>query len=770
MILDFNDNWTFRREGEQKAVPIRLPHDAMLIEPRRPDARGGTNNGYFPGGVYVYEKRFDLDAADVGKSFVLHFEGVYRDCTVSVNGRVVCRHRYGFTAFDADSSDFVQAGENTVTVRVDNSLQPNCRWYTGSGIYRPVTLLVRDRDYVKTLRIRTISADPATIEVETDGDAVTIYDGETVVASGKPGLLTVPDAKLWSDRTPHLYTCAVRKGSDERRERFGIRELKWSAKTGLTVNGKTVKLRGGCIHHDHGVLGACEYRESEERRIRILKEQGFNAVRIAHNPASQITLETCDRLGMYVMDECFDGWYVPKTYHDYSRHFSEDWKADLAAMVESARNHPSVILYSIGNEVSETATGKGAEVCGELADFVRSLDPTRPVTAGINVLLNVYAKMGLGVYKEKGEYRPEPLENIGSYREKKSGSAFFNAMANKLGRLMFLMSAGKKGENAVKGAAKHLDIVGYNYASSRYDADAKAHPERISVGSETMAADLPYNWERVKQYPQLVGDFVWSAWDYIGEACIGDWTYHSYPGLPLLAGQGMIDITGKPLATMAFLQIVWGVRKEPFLAVSPLNHAHETPSKGAWQFTNGIDSWTWQGYEGEKATVEVYSAEPRVRLKLDGRTVGERKTKNNRAVFRLRYAPGTLRAEALSEDGKIISTSELKTGRSETILSIRPEKAVAKPGEIVYVPVEFTDKDGVLKPYLEKTVALSITGGELLGFGSALCKTDEVFDQPHHRTYRGRALAVVRAGAQKNVIIRAESEELSGLVEIEVAE
>ena len=493
-------------------------------------------------------------------------------------------------------------------------------------------------------------------------------------------------------------------------------------------------------------------------------------MRIAHNPASQITLETCDRLGMYVMNECFDGWYVPKTYHDYSRHFSEDWKADLAAMVESARNHPSVVMYSIGNEVSETATEKGAEVCGELADFVRSLDATRPVTAGINVLLNVYAKMGLGVYKEKGEYRPEPLERKAGYREKKSGSAFFNAMANKLGRLMFLMSAGKKGENAVKGAAKQLDIVGYNYASSRYDADAKAHPERIAVGSETMAADLPYNWERVKQYPQLVGDFVWSAWDYIGEACIGDWTYHSYPGLPLLAGQGMIDITGKPLAAMAFMQIVWGLRKEPFLAVSPLHHAHETPSKGAWQFTNGIDSWTWQGYEGEKATVEVYSAAPRVRLRLNGKTIGEKKTKNCRAVFRLRYAPGTLRAEALREDGKIIATSELKTGGSETILSIRPEKAVAKPGEIVYVPIAFTDKDGVLKPYLEKTVALSVTGGALLGFGSALCKTNEGFDQPHHRTYRGRALAVVRAGAQKSVIIRAESEALSSVAEIEVAE
>ena len=765
MELNFNQDWRFRRaDGDWENVTLH--HDAMISEPRSADAPGGVNSGYFPGGKYEYEKCFTV--TDTNKSYALHFEGVYQNCTVSVGGVLCGSHRYGYTAFDVDISDAVGAGENLVTVTVDNSLQPNCRWYSGSGIYRDVTLLIRDKNYIHTLLIETVSVSPAVIKVTSDADIVEIYDGNSLIVSGKPGELTIPNAKLWSAEHPYLYRCRAKSLTDETWVTFGIRALKWSAETGLTVNGETVKLRGGCIHHDHGVLGACEYRESEERRIRILKEQGFNAVRIAHNPASQITLETCDRLGMYVMNECFDGWYVPKTYHDYSRHFSEDWKADLAAMVASSRNHPSVIMYSIGNEVSETATEKGAEVCGELADFVRSLDATRPVTAGINVLLNVYAKMGLGVYQEKGEYRPEPQEVKAGYREKKSGSAFFNAMANKLGRLMFLMSAGKKGENAVKGAAKHLDIVGYNYASSRYDADAKAHPERIAVGSETMAADLPYNWERVKQYPQLVGDFVWSAWDYIGEACIGDWTYHSYPGLPLLAGQGMIDITGKPLAAMAFMQIVWGLRKEPFIAVSPLNHAHETPSKGAWQFTNGIDSWTWQGYEGEKATVEVYSAAPRVRLRLNGKTIGEKKTKNCRAVFRLRYAPGTLRAEALREDGKIMATSELKTGGSETILSIKPEKAVAKHGEIVYVPIAFTDKDGVLKPYLEKTVALSVTGGALLGFGSALCKTNEVFDQPHHRTYRGRALAVVRAGAQKNVIIRAESGAYSGEAEIEV--
>lgn len=287
------------------------------------------------------------------------------------------------------------------------------------------------------------------------------------------------------------------------------------------------------------------------------------------------------------------------------------------------------------------------------------------------------------------------------------------------------------------------------------------------LGTETMCADLPYNWARVQQYPQLLGDFVWAAWDYIGETCMG-WYYPSYPGLPLLSGQGMIDITGLPLAQMAFLQTVWGFRKEPYIGVRPLNHGRETPVKGAWQFTNALDSWTWHGFEGTKATVEVYADAASVRLSLNGKTVGVRPVKAYKAVFRVPYAPGTLRAEALDGRGSPISMSELHTGAEETILSVKPEKAVAKPGESVYVPVEFTDKDGVLKPYLEKMVALSVTGGELLGFGSALCKTDEVFDQPHHRTYRGRALAVVRAGAQKNVIIRAESGACSGEAEIEV--
>lgn len=753
MTLNFCRNWTFCKEGGAP-VPVDLPHDAMLLEKRDGGCRNGVNSGYFPGGKYTYEKTFELDAAMLGKSVVLHFEGVYQNCKVYANRKLADSHRYGYTAFDVDISDFVQSGENTVRVEVDNSLEPNCRWYSGSGIYRPVQLLIREKNHITQVHLETVDIHPAKLRVDvqtTQESAITVevYEGKKLVASGKPGILEVPEAKLWSGDNPFLYTVLVKTDTDERVIPFGIRKLEWSAKTGLLVNGQCVLLRGGCIHHDHGVLGACEYYDAEERRIRILKKNGFNAVRIAHNPASQIILNVCDKLGMYVMNETFDGWYIPKTYHDYARWFDAEWKKDLTAMVESSRNHPCVILYSTGNEVSETATQKGVEVCKMLTDFVHSLDATRPVTAGVNVLLNVYANMGMGVYKDKGEYKPEPLPRKGGYKEKKTGSAFFNATAQKLGPLMFFMSKGSKGDKACLGAANGLDILGLNYASSRYDEDAAKYPDRMMVGSETMVADLPYNWERVKKHPQVVGDFVWSAWDYLGEACIGDWTYHSYKGLPLLAGQGMIDITGKPLASMYFMQIVWGLRKKPFIGVRPVNHANEAPSTGAWQFTNAIDSWSWQGFEGTKATVEVYADAVAVRLKLNGSEVGTKPVKKYKALFKVAYKSGTLVAEALDERGKVISSHSLTTAGTETVLTANPDKNVLRANnqDLCYLPIEFTDKAGNLKPYVEQRVEIDVSGAATLaGFGSALCKTDEVFDKNYHDSYRGRALAVLRAG------------------------
>ena len=751
--MDFCKNWIFQKENGER-FSVDLPHDAMITEHRDGGCRNGVNSGYFPGGKYVYEKTFELDPAMVGKSIVLHFEGVYQNCKVYVGDRLAGWHRYGYTAFDVDISDFVKTGSNTVRVEVDNSLEPNCRWYSGSGIYRPVTLIIREKNHISQAHLETVDIHPARIKVDVQTTQesevlVEVYENKQLVTSGTPGVLEIPNAKLWSAETPFLYDVRIKTDTDEQVIPFGIRKLECDAKRGLRVNGERVLLRGGCIHHDHGVLGACEYYDAEYRRIRILKENGFNALRIAHNPASQITLDVCDKMGMYVMNETFDGWYIPKTYHDYARWFEDDWKQDVTAMVESSRNHPCAIMYSHGNEVSETATKRGVEVCRELTEFIHGLDKTRPVTAGVNVLLNVYANMGMGVYKDKGDYKPEPLPRKGGYKERKTGSAFFNAMAQKLGPLMFFMSKGEKGDKACLGAAEGLDILGLNYASSRYDEDVKKYPNRLMVGSETMVADLPYNWERVKKYPQLLGDFVWSAWDYLGEACIGDWTYHSYKGLPLLAGQGMIDITGKPLASMYFMQIVWGLRKEPFIGVRPLNHAKEEPSTGAWQFTNAIDSWNWPGYEGAKAKIEVYADAAAVRLKLNGKEIGTKPVKKYKTLFQAAYQSGTLTAEALDENGKVISSHSLYSGGCERKLTARPEKAVlhANGTDLCYLPIEFTDERGLLLPAVEQRVELEVKGAvTLAGFGSALCKTDEVFDKPYHDSYRGRCLAVLRAG------------------------
>ncbi len=765
MIYDFNGGWTFRKQNGDTAT-VDLPHDAMLSERRYAACRNGVQSGYFPGGKYSYSKEFVLTDEQAQDDVEILFEGVYRNAKIIVNGRNVGANKYGYSEFSFDLSPYVKTGKNRIDVEVDNSLVPNCRWYSGSGIYRPVWLRISKPGAVKSLKVKTLSYSPAIIKVETDVDARIriVYDGKTV-AEGKAGVYEIPDAKLWSEKTPRLYTCIAEAGGERLEVRFGIRKLQWSAKTGLTVNGQEILLRGGCIHHDNGILGACSFPDAERRRVRILKEQGFNAIRISHNPASRALLDACDEIGMYVMDEAFDGWYIPKDYHDFSRDFYSEYKKVLHAMVEKDYSHPSIILYSVGNEVTETASEKGISLCNEMKNILHSLDDSRPVTCGINVLLNVYVKHGLGIYKEKKNYERKPLPEGKRYKDKKAGSAFFNFWAGKLRGLMFLMSRGKEAERIVKDVSPSLDIVGLNYASSRYDRDVKKYPDRMMVGSETMVADLPYNWERVKKYKQIIGDFVWSAWDYIGETCMG-WTYQSYKGLPLLANQGMIDITGLPLASMRYMQVVWGLNRSPVIAVRPLNHADETPSKGAWQFTDAIESWTWHGYEGKKAVVEVYANAFSVVLLLNGKKVGQKKLRDCRTKFDVRYEEGTLTAVAYDEKGNEISSSQLSSGGKENVLHVTLDKKVLRANgeDLCFAEIEFSDKNGNLKPYIEQPIEIQVDGESvrLQGFGSALYKTDERFDSIVHDSYRGRAFAVFRSSKSKgkaNVTIKSKGVE-----------
>lgn len=757
MILNINRDWKFKKQGSDTAKTVSLPHDAMLCEKRDFNCHNGKQSGYFKGGKYTYEKTIEFQDEYLKKIIKLLFEGVYQNCSVYVNGKFVCSHQYGYTEFYADITQYIKLGENKIRIEVDNSLEPNCRWYSGSGIYRNVWLITTDTN-IREPRITTKSYSPAIISISADENSeIEIYDKDILLASGKSGEYRIENAKLWDEDNPYLYTCVCRKGNDAIKTKFGIRLLEWDSKNGLTVNGRRILLRGGCIHHDNGVLGACGFADAEERRVRILKQAGYNAIRSAHNPMSRAMLDACDRLGMYVMDECFDGWYTPKNYHDYSRYFESEWQNDLKSMVDKDFNHPCVIMYSIGNEVSETATQKGVDTAKELTDYVHKLDSSRPVTAGINVLLNVYANLGFGVYKEKGEYKPEPLpQKRKHYKEKKTGSAFFNAAAQKLGGLMFFMSKGKKGDKASKGAAEALDIIGLNYAGSRIDEDVKKYPDRLMVASETMVTDLPYNWERVKKYPQMLGDFVWAAWDYLGEAGVGDWTYHSYKGLPLLAGSGTIDITGKITAEAYYQQVVWGLRKEPYIGVRPLNHADETPSKSAWRFTNAIDSWSWDGYEGTTAVVEVYSSAHSIRLELNNRVISQAKLKDYKVSFKVPYENGTLTAVALDYQGKEVSRHSLATADSETILTVSSDKKVLKADgqSLCFLPIEFTDKNGELKPYIEQRVNIHVEGAATLqGFGSALCKTDESYLSDTFTSFRGRTLAVIRAGTESGKVI-----------------
>lgn len=756
--ISFNQNWTCN------GTPVTLPHDAQILEKRNPAVSDG-GHGYFPGGIYTYEKTFTAPAEWEGKKVLVEFEGVYKNSTVSLNGNVVGGHKYGYTTFTVELTGLNYGAENTLTVVADNSKLPNSRWYSGSGIYRPVWLYVGDAEHIayQGVKITTLSIDPAVIRVETKatGDvAVEILDGDTVIAAGSGAdcEITVPGAKLWSDEAPNLYTARVTCGGDVVEEKFGIRKIEWSNK-GLFINGKETLLRGGCVHHDSGILGAATYDESEWRRVRILKEAGFNAIRAAHNPCSRAMLEACDHYGMYVMDETFDMWYNRKTKNDYGLDFEENWADDTAAMVNRDYNHPSVILYSIGNEVAEPCEAKGIEYGKKQIDLIHSLDATRPVTCGLNLMIISRAAKGQGIYQDVDKNQEEIKKaNKSSDANPQNASLMFNIMVSFVGTGM------NKGGNSPKVDAlatpmiDALDIAGYNYGSGRYPLEEKQHPERIIFGSETFPQDIYKNWEMVKKYPYVLGDFMWTSWDYLGEAGIGAWSYTG--GMPfnrpypwVLAGAGVIDICGVPDGSCRYASTVWGLEKAPRIAVKPVNHPGVRVSRSVWRGTNAIESWAWSGCEGNKAEVEVYSDAHAVELLVNGKSLGKKKIKECKAIFKTRYASGKIEAVAYDAGGRELLRSELNSATGKRSICAQPEKTSAAIGEIVYVPVALQGENGVVEANADKKLTVTVEGGELLGFGSANPCTEEQYHTGSFTTYYGRALAIVRVQGNTTITV-----------------
>ncbi len=695
-----------------------------------------------------------------GKALV---EGVYPQCQVFLNGQEIGRCSYGYRSFEVSLDGCKINEDNELTVLVEHSNLPDSRWYAGAGIYRLVWLLTGGRRCLPEggIRIITESLNPPTVKVETEvcggGDVtITLLDGDDVLAQGQGShvTLTLPNAKPWSAESPRMYRCRAELKtdsiiSDTAEVSFGIRTLAWG-KDGFLVNGEKVLLRGGCIHHDHGILGARTFDEAEERRIRRLKEFGFNCVRAAHNPLSRAALEACDKLGMYVMDEAWDMWDKHKNPYDYAGRFSSGWVDDLTDMTRKDFNHPSVILYSIGNEITEPSKPEGVDLAGQLVKKLHQLDDTRPVTAGINLTLLLLASMGIDLTAGGGN----TVQNDVS-------STDFNKMASEHGERMVQAAASPQADQLSSPVLDLLDIAGYNYAQSRYEMDQQLHPNRLIVGSETYPQDLPKNWKLVERCPNVIGDFMWTAWDYLGEVGIGAWTQDpqdmkfgkEYPWK--LADCGVLDICGGETAEAGMAAVVWGARKTPYIAVRPVTQGGKPWARAMWRGSNAIPSWSWNGCEGVETEVEVYTTAETVTLMQNGACIATQSVQDCKAVFTVTYQPGTITAIAAEADGTQTESS-LSSAEDDLRITIQPE-GTPQQGKLLFVDVNLTDHHQRIISSKDRMLRLTVSGGILLAYGSANAKTAEEFITGQYTTHYGQSLAAIYV-TDKTLCISAQGE------------
>lgn len=766
----FTDRWTVRSlgDGDSEPIQVTLPHDAMLGEPRAASAGTGNHGGYFPGGRYLYETSWTAPAPD-DLERRLRFDGVYGVTTVRIDGEEVATNVSPYREFRV-ALPAADGSVHAIEVEVDNTATPNSRWYTGSGIYRPVWVeeVPRSRFAIDGIRLRTLSVGVvARVEVELHVEGAASSDAQVSVELRDGGVsvahvdgvtvdgalvveLDVPDPRPWSADDPHRYelgaTARFDDGTvDERRLPVGLRTIEVDATHGLRINGRSVLLRGACVHHDSGVLGAATLRAAEYRRAGLLKKAGFNAIRSSHNPLSREFVEACDELGLYVMDELTDVWARPKTAHDLSSRFDELWRDDARSLIEKNRNSPSVIIYSIGNEIGETAKPEGVEIAGQLASYFREHDPDRPSTLAVNMLLNVMATRGAS---------PFTVDREAAMDQPTSTAA--NVIANKLGAIVLGISRLPIADRASREALEQVDVAGYNYAWTRYRKDRSKHPERVIVGSESMSGDLPKIWPLVEELPHVIGDFMWTGWDYLGEAGIGTWTYGDEPaGISkpypyMTAGTGALDITGVEGAPMLLARAVWGLSDTPEIAVRPLDRAGMKANRVAWRTTDAVPSWAWRGAEGREAEIEVYSAADTVELLLDGARVGRRRVGRSRgyvARFRTPYRPGEVVAVAF-RGGREVGRSSLRSAVGELSIGIDLDvtSLSANGQDLAHLEIRIADASGVVDTLARDRVSVIVDGpGVLAGLGSGAPAPQDPYTSAETWTHQGRALAVIRA-------------------------
>lgn len=741
-----DNDWEFARDG-QPAVVVDLPHDWSIQGLPAADEPAGNDGGYYPTGKGGYRKVLRLKTKAADRCYALYFEGVYMNAEVIVNGVSTGVQHYGYSSFLRDVTELLREGDNEVVVRVDNSKQKNCRWYTGSGIYRHVWLIETADVHFKhwgTFVTTPVVAQNDTSKVNVQAVVVNESDRDRVldmcfkitqdesIGGGfssmhshtvrvKPHeelevshLFDVPHAHLWSPDTPHLYHAMLtisenNKPIDVTTQTFGIRSIAFNSEQGFLLNGRPIKLNGGCLHHDNGILGAAAFDRAEERKAELMKAAGFNAVRTSHNPPSEAFLDACDRIGLLVIDEAFDGWRSAKNTYDYSTLIDEHWQADLSALVLRDRNHPSIFAWSVGNEVIERKEIQVVTTARKFAKLCRQLDPTRSVTSALCAWDSDWE-----IY--------DPL-------------------------------------------AETFELVGYNYMIHKHATDHERDPQRVMYQSESYPREAFWNWVYSADHPYIFGDFVWTAIDYQGESGIGRWYYqgesegehyhrNQFPWHAAYCGD--IDFTGQRKPISYYRDLLWNVERPLYLSVKEPNGYYGTIRETQWSVWPTFESWTWPGHEGKPIEVEIYSRAPRVRLYMNDSLVTERPTtraEEYKAVITVPYTPGTLRAEAVDEQGNPIASmntghNTLRTAGEPYALRLTADRSVitADGQDLSFITIEVVDEQGTLCPNAANELTLSLRGrASLAAFGNADIKDLGCTVDAVHNVWKGRAQAVVRA-------------------------
>ena len=722
---------------------VDLPHDWSIEDlpgtnsPFNINAISQVNGGFTTGGTGWYRKSFNLSEKMRGKRFIILFEGVYMNADVWLNGEFLGNHPYGYTSFMFDISEKINFDKsNVLAVKVKNEGE-NSRWYSGSGIYRHVRLQVVSSLHIPMwgtyITTPSVSEKEALVNIKTqvindgngvsdfklvtkilgaDGSVKSVTESDNTIGSGKTMeivseiKLNKPD--LWDVESPVLYKTVTEilvsdSVIDVTENQFGIRSVTFDAANGLRLNGKSLKLKGGCIHHDNGVLGSKAYDRAEERRVELLKASGFNAIRSSHNPPSPAFLNACDRYGMLVIDESFDMWQEGKNQNDYHLFFNDWWKRDMESMVLRDRNHPSIIMWSIGNEIPNRHRPEVVELAKKFADYTRWLDPTRAITSAVNDL------------------RPD-------------NDPYFAV----------------------------LDIAGYNYASggdhnqnNLYETDHKRLPERIIVGTESYPLEAFGSWMDVIDHPYVIGDFVWTAFDYIGEASIGWRGYFQKQNFfPWnLAYCGDLDICGWKRPQSFYRDVLWNTDKLSIWVTPPVESFEINPERQSWSkwhWLDAVSDWTWPGNEGKRMDVNIYSSCSQVELYLNGKSLGKKTTDRSTkyiANWQVPYEPGTLKAVGFTGKKKV-SETELSTAAevSEIRMTADRVKIHSNGQDLCYITIELTDLNGVCNPKSENQVFVEVTGpGTIAGIGNANPVSLQSFQLHTHNAWRGKCQVIVKA-------------------------